>query len=123
MTLVLWILQVLLALAFVGAGFTKLTQSKSQLVTMPPMAWANDFSPSAIRLIGLAEVVGALGLVLPAALGVLPWLTPLAAFALALLMGGAVVTHVQRSEAAVPSLVLGFLSLALAAGRFWLQPL
>ena len=61
-------------------------------------AWAETFSPSTIKLIGLLEVLGAVGLVAPMATGILPWLTPLAAVGLGLLMVGAVATHLRFRE-------------------------
>jgi len=82
------------------------------------MGWANDFSQGAIRLIGLAEVAGALGLVVPWAVDVLPVLTPVAGYALAALMAGAVVVHARRREYAglpfVLALVAGALFVAIA---------
>lgn len=60
--------------------------------------WANDFSQPAIRLIGVAEVAGALGLVLPWALDIVPVLTPIAGYCLAAFMTGAAVVHARRGE-------------------------
>lgn len=113
-----WVLQILLALAFAGAGGMKLTTPKTELVKNPAMAWANDFSAGQIQAIGAAEVAGGIGLVAPAALGILPVLTPLAAAGLAALMAGAVMTHVQRSEPTGPAAVLCLLSAAVAVLRF-----
>lgn len=115
MDIVLWIVQVLLALAFLAAGAMKLTQPKSRLVDN--LKWAEDFSEGNIKLIGLAEVLGALGLVLPMWTGILPWLTPLAAAGLAVLMIGASATHFRRKETIVPSAVLGVLAVLVALGR------
>ena len=123
MDLTLWILQGLLALVFLGSGIAKLVQPKAKLVGSPRMAWSNGFSQGAIRWIGIAEVLGALGLMLPSALRVLPWLTPLAALGLALIMAGAVTTHARRQEPVIPPLILGLLGLAVFIGRFWLTPL
>jgi hypothetical protein len=84
------------------------------------MAWAKDFSPASIRGIGGIELIGAVGLIVPAALDVAPVLTPVAALGLALTMAGAVVVHLrlgERKEAA-PALVLGVLALVLAILRF-----
>jgi VIT1/CCC1 family predicted Fe2+/Mn2+ transporter len=117
MNTALWALQGVLALAFTGAGLLKLTRTREALVAQPKMAWAGDFSAGQIKSIGLAEVLGALGLVLPVLLGLPPVLTPIAAAGLTLLMAGAVVTHVRRGEPAVPPAVLGLLSLAVVVGR------
>ena len=84
-----------------------------------------DFSQEKVRLISTLEIVGALGLVLPALTGVLPWLTPLAALGLALLMAGAVYTHLRRKEgpAVVPPAVLLLLAALVAVGGFLVVPL
>jgi uncharacterized membrane protein YphA (DoxX/SURF4 family) len=120
----LWVAQGLLAVAFLAAGATKLRQPKVKLA-QNNMAWVEDFSQGAIRLISAAEVLGALGLVLPALTGVLPWLTPLAALGLALLMAGAAYTHLRRKEgsAVVPPTVLLLLAALVAVGRFFVVPL
>jgi uncharacterized membrane protein len=78
MNIALWIVQILLALAFTAAGVMKLTQPKDAM--REKMPFVDDFGSGAIRLIGLLEVLGAVGIVLPWLLGVAPWLTPLAAF-------------------------------------------
>lgn len=118
MNYALWGLQGLLAFAFLAAGGNKLAQSREKLVANPMMAWANDFTEGQIKLIGLAEVLGAIGLIAPYALGILPILTPVAAICLALLMGGAAQTHLRRKEPIVPNVVLATLALGVAAGRF-----
>lgn len=110
-----WGLQVLLAVAFAGAGAAKLTTPKAELEQT--MGWAADFSAAQVQAIGAAEVAGAVGLVVPAAMGVLPVLTPVAAVALAVLMGGAAMTHLQRGEPAYAPIVLGALSVVVA----WLR--
>lgn len=110
-----WTLQVLLAVAFAGAGTMKLITPKAELEQGMP--WATAFSQGQIRAIGAAEVAGAVGLVVPAATGVLPVLTPVAAGALVVLMGGAFMTHVQRGEPPYAPLVLAALSGVVA----WLR--
>jgi len=119
MDIVLWILAGVLALAFAGAGFLKLTTPREALIEKG-MAWANDFSAQGVRAIGAIEVVGAVGLILPGALDIAPVLTPLAALGLALTMAGAVVVHLRRGESkeSAPALVLGVLALVLAILRF-----
>ena len=115
MNIALWIVQALLAVAFLGAGAMKLTQPKEKLVTS--LAWAESFSPTSIKLIGAAEVLGALGLVLPALTGIAPVLTPLAAVGLAVVMVGAIVTHGRRGER--PMIAFNVVLLALAAFVAW----
>ncbi|MFN0246385.1 MAG: DoxX family protein [Kofleriaceae bacterium] len=114
---VLWILQGVLAFAFLGAAMAKLTQSRSQLTKNKWMGWANDFTDTQIKLIGIAELAGAAGLILPMALSIAPELTRAAAAGLALLMGGAVITHAKRREPVVPPALLGLLAIAVAVGR------
>jgi len=119
MSVVAWILQGLLALAFVFAGGQKLAKDRKQLIDAG-MGWAADFSDAAVKGIGAVEVLGAVGLVLPAAIRVAPVLTPIAAVGLALVMAGAVVVHLRRGETAgaAPSLVLGLLAVVVAVLRF-----
>jgi hypothetical protein len=119
MNVLLWIMQILLAVAFLGAGGMKLARSRAQLVqAMPPM---KDLSAGQIKGIGVAEVAGAIGVVLPWATGIAPVLTPLAAVGLLVVMIGAVVTHARRGDpqtAFVAPLVLGLLAAIVAIGRF-----
>lgn len=120
MNIALWIIQSLLGFAFCAAGMTKLAKNRAALLTDKRMAWANDFESSHIKLIGLAELLGGIGLILPLALHVIPLLTPVSAAALALLMIGAVATHIRRKEPPVVPAVLALLSACVAAGRFML---
>ncbi len=117
MKVALWIAQALLALAFLAAGAMKLTQPLATLATS--MAWTADVPGALVRLIGLAEVLGALGLVLPAATRILPRLTVVAAAALALDMVLAAIFHLARGEAMlVPvNLILAALLAFVAWGR------
>ncbi len=117
MIVVAWILQIVLALAFLGAGGMKLARPKPALAGAG-MTWVDDFSGNAVKGIGALEVLGAIGLILPAVTGIAPVLVPLAALGLALTMAGAVVVHVRRREMFVPPLVLGVLASVLAVLRF-----
>ena len=119
MNLVLWIIAGLLAAAFAGAGLMKLTQPKAKLAASG-MAWTEDFSDGQVQGIGAVEVLGAIGLILPAALGIAEILTPLAAAGLAVTMVGAAITHLRRGEGnMVPiNVVLGGLALFVAVMRF-----
>lgn len=109
MTIALWILNGLLALAFIAAGSMKVLRPKSALVASG-MAWADDFADPTVKLIGAAELIGGVGLILPLLTGIAPILTPIAATALTVVMAGAVVVHLRRKESATPSIVLGVLS-------------
>ena len=95
MSVAVWILAILLALAFLASGLMKIVVGKKLEERMP---WAKDFGAGTIRTIGLLEVLGAIGLVLPGALGIGTFLGWLAAFGLALVMVGAAVVHVRRGE-------------------------
>lgn len=115
----LWIIQGLLGLAFVAAGAMKALTPKAQLE--PKMAWTRTTPAPLIKALGLAELLGGIGLVVPWATGIVPILTPVAAGALVVLMIGAVATHVRAKEPpahAAPAAILGLLSALVAAGRF-----
>ena len=118
MNIVLWIIASVLALAFLGAGLTKILQPKEKLSST--MAWTQDFSQPMIRLIGTLEVLAAIGLILPALLDIAPILVPLAATGLVLLMAGAAITHLRRREPQimVANVVLLVLAAIVAWGRF-----
>src|SRR5215212_11523710 len=122
MSIALWVAQGLLAVAFLAAGAMKLRQPKEKLAKN--MAWVEDFSQSAVRLIGTVEVLGAIGVVLPVLTGVLPWLTPLAALGLAATMVGAILSHLRLGQrsAVVPPMVLLILAAFVAYGRFFILP-
>ena len=117
MNIVLWIVKVLLAIGFLMAGGMKLFTPQDALAAQ--MAWVNHFPAFAPKLIGLLEVFGGLGLILPSLLRIKPWLTPLAALGLCLLMAGAFLTHIVLGEIdmSVPSLIMGLLSAFIAWGR------
>ncbi len=122
MNIVLWILQILLALAFLMAGTTKAFQyerAKTQ------MGWVAIVPRGLVTFIGITETLGAIGLILPALTGILPWLTPLAAVGLVTVMMLASGFHVTRGE--YPQIVINLVLLALAAfvayGRFVIVPL
>lgn len=120
LSLVLWLIQLILALLFAGVGLMKLFQPYPRLVRS--LRWPEDFSPVVVRLIGAAEFLGAVGLIAPIAAGTLPVLTPIAAGCLALLMALAVGTHVRRKERQRVTLpaILMVLALVVCLGRFGL---
>ena len=121
MNIALWIVAGLLALAYVGSGGLKLIMSKEKIAaTGPATGWVEDFSPRSIKAIGVLEVLGGLGLILPAALGIAPELVPLAALGLAMIMVGAAVTRISRREYKFMLADLGYLALIcfVAWGRF-----
>lgn len=117
MNTVLWIVQIILAVAFGVAGVLKSTRGRALEGTMP---WVEDFSDRTVRFIGVMELLGAIGLVLPAATGIAAWLTPLAATGLVVVQVLAVVTHLRRKEPQVVpvNVVLGLLAAFVAWQRF-----
>jgi uncharacterized membrane protein YphA (DoxX/SURF4 family) len=115
MNVVLWIIAAVLAIAFVGAGVAKLTQPKEKLHER--MAWVEDFSPGTIKMIGALEILAAIGLILPAALDIVPVLVPLAATGLVAIMVGAALTHARRKE--YPMIAVNSVLLILAAIVAW----
>ena len=119
MTYALWIIQVLLALLFLFTGGMKLVLPLDQLTG--PVALPGWFT----RFIGVAEVLGALGLILPSLLRIKPWLTPLAALGLIIIMIGAVAVTLAGGMigAALLSLVVGLLAAFVAYGRWCLAPI
>lgn len=113
----LWIINGLLALLFLAAGALKTVRPKEALASAG-MPWVEDFGPRMVNLIGLAEVLAAIGLVLPLLLGIAPVLTPLAALGLVIVMIGAAVVHLRRSENASVPVVLAALAAASAVIGF-----
>jgi uncharacterized membrane protein YphA (DoxX/SURF4 family) len=116
MNVVLWIISIALAAAFLASGLMKLLQPKDKLAASG-MGWTDDFSGNMIKTIGLLEVLAAIGLILPAALDIAPVLVPLAALGLVLMMIGAAVTHGRRKE--YPMIAVNLVLLALAAVVVW----
>jgi uncharacterized membrane protein YphA (DoxX/SURF4 family) len=118
MNLLLWILQGLLALAFLAAGTVKLTQPKEKLE--PRMSWTRSVSPGPVKAIGAVELLGALGVILPWATGIAKILTPLAALGLAITMVAALITHIRLKEYGkelVAPAILLVLAVLVAIGR------
>ncbi|WP_342022819.1 DoxX family protein [Arthrobacter citreus] len=106
MSLFLWILQIVLAVLFLGIGGQRLTQPARQLRKLP---WTDGYPLGLIRALGAVEVVAGLGLLLPGVLGTVPLLTPAAAAGLVVLMALAVALHLrrgQRQAAVLPAILL-----------------
>jgi hypothetical protein len=122
MNVFLWILQIVLAAMFAMAGVAKSTQPKEKLAARLP--WVEDFSPGTVRFIGVVELLAAIGLVAPAATGILPVLTPLAATGLAIVMVLAMNTHRRRREPGgiAFNAVLFAVAAVIAWGRFGPYP-
>jgi uncharacterized membrane protein YphA (DoxX/SURF4 family) len=96
MEVVLWVVQGSLALVFLAVGLAKVGQCRERLVARMP--GLGDLPHSTVRTIGALEILGATGLVLPVITGILPWLTPLAAAGLVLLMIGAAFFNLRHRK-------------------------
>jgi len=107
----LWIAQVSLLGIYSAYGIYKTfftTKAKEN------MAWTNGRSDNFIRFVGIAELLGALGVVLPMLTGILPWLTPLAAIGLTLVQGFAIFTeHLPKKEYKILPLNLYFMAMSI----------
>jgi len=123
MNTALWIAQILLALLFATAGLLKLRQPREKLVAS--MGWVEDFSGGFVKFVGGVELLGALGLILPAVTDIAPILVPIAATGLAVAQVGAAIVHVRRKEPRfiIGNLVLIAIAVFIAWGRFGDYPL
>ncbi|HEY7066077.1 MAG TPA: DoxX family protein [Chloroflexota bacterium] len=121
MTYALWIVQVLLALVFLFAGGVKLVTPVEEMLAQMPVPLPGWF----LQFIGVAEVVGALGLLLPGITHIRPGLTPLAAAGLTIIMIGAVALTVPTMGfvMAILPLVVGIFTAFVAYGRWRIAPL
>lgn len=119
----LWVVQVLLALFFLMAGFNHGIRPLEEAVKTSP--WITGIPAGLARFIGFAELAGAVGLILPAVTRIKPWLTPLAAVGLAIIMALAVPFHIMRGEANVIGIhvIVVALSVFVAWGRYRKAPI
>lgn len=120
----LWILAFALAAVFVASGAMKLLAPREQQIEKTP--YAEDFPHSVIQGIGALEILGALGLVVPALTGIATVLVPLAAAGLAITMVFAALVHARRGDpfgAMLPSMLLALGSVVVAWSRFGPYPL
>ncbi len=118
MNAAIWIAQGILAAVFLAAGLLKLTQPREVLQQKTP--YVEDFTDGQVKAVGTVEVLGAIGVVMPAALGVAPILTPIAACGLALIMVFAAATLIRRGEYAHVALnvIIFALAVFVAIERF-----
>ena len=118
MNVALWIIQALLAALFLFAGGTKLVLPIEEMTKQMPMPGLF------LRFIGVAEVLGAIGLILPGLTRIRPGLTALAAAGLAIIMIGATVTTLMIGDFAMPlmPLMVGMFAALVAYGRWRLKP-
>ena len=124
MNTALWIVAGLLATVFTIAGLNKLILSQKTLGKAPGGGWALDVSPRFLKILGVLEILGAAGLILPAVLGTAPILVPLAAVGIAAIMLGAAIVIYRRGEYGHLLINLTYLTLAtfVAIGRFGPEP-
>jgi hypothetical protein len=117
MNLALWIVQGILAATFVGVGTMKVF-AYEKYKALSEKNGPTGISRELTIFIGTAEIAGGLGVILPMATHVAPWLSPWAAAGLATIMLLAIVFHLRRRESAVPPAVLFLLAVFAAFGRF-----
>ncbi|MEV4107088.1 DoxX family protein [Nonomuraea sp. NPDC049695] len=116
MNLAYWIIAALLAVFYLYAGGKKAVQSQEQL--QPMMGWVDRVPMPLVRLIGVLELLGAAGLILPPLSGIAPWLAIAAAIGLVLIQVGGIALHLSRGEARLIGLNIALL--AAAAATAWL---
>jgi uncharacterized membrane protein len=123
MNIALWVVQGLLALAFLLAGAMKSFAPLENL--KKNMAWTGQVPVGLVRFIGIAELLGGIGLILPAVTHILPWLTATAAVGLVLVMIGAAIYHASHKEwsSIGVNVVLLLLALFIVLGRVMWSPL
>jgi uncharacterized membrane protein YphA (DoxX/SURF4 family) len=123
MSIALWAVQGLLALAFLATGFMKAAQPIANLAKS--MKWVPATPVALVRFIGVAEILGALGLILPGLTHIAPMLIPIAAIGLAIIMILAIGFHTRRAEYQNlgGNATLLVLALLVIIGRFTAWPL
>jgi len=125
MNTALWVVQVVLAIFMFMPGSLKLMNSIDELIAKGKgrMDWAEDISATNMKIIGLLEVLAAIGLILPMAIGFYPILTPLAAVGVILTMIGAISLHLKRGDEPkswMINVVIIVLAAFVAYGRYFL---
>jgi hypothetical protein len=115
MNIVLWIAQVLLAGIMVAAGAPKLFLPRARLAEK--MTGTKDVPAPLVKLLGLAELLGAAGLILPRLTGIAPILTPIAAACLSLILVGALATKLRHHESPALPIVAILLAVLTAVGQ------
>jgi hypothetical protein len=113
MNIAITVIQVFLVVGFTLGGLAQLIVPYARYTQLPFQGWANDFKPWHIKLIGFLKVCAAVGMIASLFLPSLTMLTPLAAVGLALVMAGAMATHLRRLEYWIMVGNLVYLGLAL----------
>ncbi|MDA8346514.1 MAG: DoxX family protein [Thermaerobacter sp.] len=117
MNIILWVVQVVLALMFLMAGVMKATRPINELAKR--MRWVEGVSPGLVRFVGVSEILGAIGLVLPGLAHFAPWLTVAAGIGLAVVMVLAAQLHMRLGERSAIRVngILFLLALVVVVGR------
>jgi uncharacterized membrane protein YphA (DoxX/SURF4 family) len=119
MNVALWIVQGLLAFAFIAAGGMKVfAYEKFKAMSEKKKNGPASLSRGLITFIGMAEIAGSLGIVLPMATNIAPWLSPWAAIGLAIIMLLAIGFHARRHESVAVPVILFLLAGFVVFGRF-----
>ncbi|QPZ39585.1 DoxX family protein [Paramicrobacterium chengjingii] len=125
MDIALWIIAGMLAIAFGTGGASQILLTKERYRALASSQhWVDDFGAGHIKAIGTIKLVGVIGLILPPLVGIAPFLSPLAACGLMLVMAGAATTRFRRSEWALMAGDVAYLAAfaIIAWGRFALVP-
>src|ERR1043165_1052219 len=125
MNTALWIIAGLLATAYFAGGLVKVLVPKPRFAAFGASSkWVEPVSPAFVKTIGALEVLGAIGLILPALLGIAPVLVPMPAIGLALIMVGPTILRIRRHEYKVMAADLAYLALFVfvAVGRRAVEP-
>lgn len=112
MDLLIFSLEILLSLMFLYFGFLKVVMPVEKIEKR--VSWARDYSETRLKIFGLLEILGAIGLIIPHQLNIYPLLTPMAATGLAMVMSGAIMVHLRRDELGM--ILLNFFIIFLLAG-------
>jgi putative oxidoreductase len=123
LNIALWVAQVLLAAMFIMTGIMKLSQPIVELSTT--LAWVGDSPEALVRFIGLSELLGGIGLLLPSILRIMPVLTPYAAIGLVVIQVLAAAVHIYRGEVSAigVNIALALISTFVAWGRLKKAPI
>ena len=124
MNVALWIAAGLLAVVALAGGISKTFVPKEKIAKTPGGGWTADVSVGFLKTLGVLELLAAVGLILPAVVGIAPVLVPVTAVCWVLLMVGAMITHLRHGELKFVALNLIYLALAafIAWGRLGLEP-
>ena len=112
MTIALWVVQGLLGLLFVITGSFKFFQTREKVIESGG-AWAEDFAPGIVKLIAGTELISGIAVIVPRLLGHGHYLTSIAATVIAVIMTGAIYTHIRRKEFTHANINVVFLAMAL----------